>query len=288
MGYNDEIEVEYDTTGVPQPEDRGSVYSLKLSGYFYNKLNNINNHDDISGEDDFTAEEINTYNLDETDGKINISTTKKLVNYLKSLIKINVEKLDNAKLDKEDYVVDNELKNSSNPLSNSIIYNKFNEIIGILNNKSNLNHTHSIEEVRLLNNSMDLKADKTDLSNHTSNKNNPHGVNLSQLGFTDSGWDMTPLTQSSLSASDFPSCRKYGKMVILRFNAQMYKTFNANTTVFTLKTQYRPNHYVAGFAYKVGSGDCFTFSIETNGNLKFGTKIPSDTTVRIYVPFFTG
>jgi len=185
MGYNDEIEVEYDTTGVPQPEDRGSVYSLKLSGYFYNKINNINNEDEISGEDDFTENDISTYQLEENNGKINISTTKRLIKYLKSLIKVNINRLDSEvdkKLNKDEYVIDNTLKNSQNPVSNNIINNKFNEIIGILGNKSNISHTHSVDEVRSLNDTIDLKADKTQLSSHTSNKSNPHAVTKSQIG----------------------------------------------------------------------------------------------------------
>lgn len=180
MGYNDEIEVEYDTTDVPRPESGGSLYSTKLSGYFYNKINSIDNE-----EDDFSSEEISQYQLEENNGKINISTTSKLIRYLKSLIKVNIERLDSKvdnKLNKSEYVIDNELKNSQNPLSNNVIYNKFNEIMSALANKSNISHTHNINEISSLSTNIDLKANKTDLNNHTSNKNNPHGVTKSQIG----------------------------------------------------------------------------------------------------------
>ena len=291
MGYDDEIEVEYDTTGVPRPEEGGSLYSIRLTDYLYKKLNSVNNEDVLSGEEDFSENDISKYGLTENDGKINISTTSKLIKYLKSLVYVNVERL-NAKLDEKldvlDYVVDDELKsNSNNPVRNNVLYDKFNEFTSHLNNKSNLNHTHNITEVNSLNSMMGEKVDRSEFNNHVNNKSNPHNVNLSQLGFNDTGWDSAPLTQTSLSASDFPSCRRYGKMVLLRFNVTTYKTFKKNTTVFTLKSQFRPNHTVWGVAYKVGTGDSFTYTLETSGNLKFGTDIANGTSIRIYDCFFT-
>ena len=113
-------------------------------------------------------------------------------------------------------------------------------------------------------------------------------INAMQPKLEDTGWDSIPLTQSSLSASNFPCCRKYGKLVILDFHAEMYKKFSKNTTVFTLKSQYCPNHNFYGFAYKGGTGDCITFSIDTSGNLKFGGDLANGTAIRLNECFFTG
>lgn len=97
MGYNDEIEVEYDKEGVPLPHsDRdGNAYSVIISRYFYNRLNSIDNNDE------FDSEELEVYNLEESNGKINISTTTKLINYLKSFVKSYAKHLTN---DIEEYM----------------------------------------------------------------------------------------------------------------------------------------------------------------------------------------
>lgn len=114
-------------------------------------------------------------------------------------------------------------------------------------------------------------------------------INAMQPKLEDTGWDSTPTTQSdSGKLSNFPYCRKYGKLVILRLNAEAYQKITKDTTVFTLKSQYRPNYSIAGFAYKVGSGDCITYNLDSSGNLKFGTDVAMGTKIRIYDPLFTG
>ena len=93
---NDEIE--YNTNGDETPEhETGNVYSKKLSGYFYNKINTISNNDE------FTAEEITEYGLEEVNGRINISTTKRLIKYLKSFIKVYTKTVFGDKVDSNEY-----------------------------------------------------------------------------------------------------------------------------------------------------------------------------------------
>lgn len=176
--------------------DDGTVYSVKISDYFYNKIEKVDNG--INDEKDFTNDEITTYELSTDDeGKINISTTSKLINYLKSFIKSKINKLssdidevntsidelDAKKLNAENYVVDNTLKsNSTNPVSNNVLFNKFNE-------KSNISHVHNKSDIislnndlSTINNNINTKANNVDLINHINNKNNPHTVTKAQLG----------------------------------------------------------------------------------------------------------
>ena len=112
-------------------------------------------------------------------------------------------------------------------------------------------------------------------------------INTKEPKLTDTGWDSIPLTQTSLDATEYPYCRKYGKLVLLDFHAELHRKFAKSTIVFTLKSEYRPNHTLYGFAYKVGTGDCVTFNLYTNGDLKFNADVANGTKIRINECFFT-
>ena len=172
MANNDNVQ--YDKTGVPVPisENDGSNYSVNLSNYFYTKLNSIRNSNDFSNAD------ITNYELDVSNGNINISTTGKLINYLKSLINVNVSKLNSkidTKLDSDDYVVDTALKsNSTNPVTNKAINTKFTQIEGLFDNKSNVGHVHNMSEVNSLDTTI---ANLTNTIGTKSNLNHSHSAN---------------------------------------------------------------------------------------------------------------
>lgn len=263
-------------------------YSKKLSDYFYPKLNTISNENTISEEDDFTASELSEYDLDESDGKIDISSTKKLIKYLKGFVEVNVKKLDSkidTKLDSSDYVIDNQLSGSSpNPVANSVLYNQISSINSLLNSKANLRHTHTMSDITSLSANLDTKANASDLSSHTTNTSNPHGVTLSQLGFNDTGWDNFPITASSWTGVGDFECRKYGKIVSLRIVVTAYKTFAKNSTIFTLKTQFRPNHTVHTYGYI--SGNPVPVAINSNGNVVIGGELGNNKGLRIYECYF--
>lgn len=53
-----------------------------------------------------------------------------------------------------------------------------------MNDKADLEHTHAISDVTDLQTQLDTKANTSDLTSHTENKSNPHGVTLAQLGVT--------------------------------------------------------------------------------------------------------
>ena len=94
---------------------------------------------------------------------------------MKSLLYLYVDKLEtqiNAKLDANLYVIDNQLKNSNNPVANSVIKTKFDSVDTSLSNKSNVGHVHNISEINSLSTSIDSKADATDVTNHINNRNN--------------------------------------------------------------------------------------------------------------------
>ena len=304
MANDEEIHVEYDTTGVPSNLGNSeNSYSAKISSYFYNKLNSI----DVN--DDFTQDEINEYGLNVSNGKINISTTVKLINYLKSYVKSAKNNLDNVifelrrdvndKLDKKlnitDYKVDSQLNtNSKNPLTNKIISQNINRLDSLVNGKSNLGHTHEIDDINYLPitigdiyDELDEKASNDELQGHINNKTNPHNVTLAQLGITDTGWDEWPITQNSFSSDGGIYCRKYGKIVVITWSGEVYRNVKANATFCTLKTIYRPNHTVYGVAYKIGQGSSLTYSIGTDGKLIFGADVSNGTRIRIYDCFFT-
>ena len=53
-----------------------------------------------------------------------------------------------------------------------------------INGKSDSGHGHSISNITNLQTTLDAKANSADLTSHTGNKSNPHGVTLAQLGVT--------------------------------------------------------------------------------------------------------
>lgn len=193
MANNDEINVEYDTRGVNVPVANTTGFSNNLSTYLYPKLNNIDNNNEFSNE------EINEFSLDVENGKINISTTKKLIKYLKAYSK----KLANNLYDNITSEVDSKLDTLRNSIPNTVqgivndkvssINSDIASIRNSLNNKANESHTHEISEVNnltnqitSLNTSLTNKANTKDLTDHKTDKNNPHNVTLEQLGYDDS------------------------------------------------------------------------------------------------------
>lgn len=256
---------------IDENNESGRTYSKKISEYFYNKIN-VENINEFSGESDFSQEDIENYEIETTgDGKIVLSTTKKLIRYLKILIDVNAQKL-NSELDNR---ITSAINTNLSSINNS------------LNNKSNINHVHNTSDVISLDTSLNNKANNSDLNNHINNLSNPHEVSLEQLGFIDSGWDSITVTQSSIHADNFPYCRKYGKIVSMKFTATMYKKFLKNTTVCTLKSKYRPNTHIYSFAYNARTGASIPFTIDTSGNLQFNIDVENGTGIRIYECYLT-
>lgn len=193
-------EEEYDTSGV-SGEESINVISNNLSEYLYPKVNTISN-DDGSGGVDFTEDEIRNYSLDVNNhGEINISTTKKLIKYLKSFVKKSTNAIYNnlrnefdgefdVLNDKYDYI-ENYVENDLSDSLRTYIDDEFASIDEILDDKANISHTHNISDINLLQNNfttltnnINKKANSSDLVNHSNNKNNPHNVTLQQLNAT--------------------------------------------------------------------------------------------------------
>ena len=114
---------EIDKTGVPtNTGDSSNGYSVEITDYVYHKLSNIDNNGD------FTNAEITEYGLSVSDDKIDISTTGKLINYLKSFAKVCAKQISN-KLDTstyESYVESMELEmarleNAINAVESSVL-----------------------------------------------------------------------------------------------------------------------------------------------------------------------
>ena len=114
---------EIDKTGVPtNTGDSSNGYSVEITDYVYHKLSNINNNGD------FTNAEITEYGLSVSNDKIDISTTGKLINYLKSFAKVCAKQISN-KLDTsthESYVESMELEmarleNAINAVESSVL-----------------------------------------------------------------------------------------------------------------------------------------------------------------------
>lgn len=193
MADNDKINVEYDTRGVNVPVANTTGFSNNLSTYLYPKLDNIDNNNE------FSDEEINDFSLDVENGKINISTTRKLIKYLKAYSK----KLANSLYDNITGEVDSKLDTLRNSIPNTVqgivndkvssINSEITSIQNSLNDKANGTHTHEISEVNdltnqitSLNTNLTYKANTKDLTDHKTDKNNPHNVTLEQLGYDDS------------------------------------------------------------------------------------------------------
>lgn len=174
MANDEEIEVEYDRTGVTTSTANNTGFSEELSVYLYPKLNSIPNNGD------FSAEDIQMYSLDVDNNNINISTTKKLINYLKSFVKKSLKSINDrldGKLDIDDYIIDEELDaNSGNPVANRALYNEF-------ENKASAIHNHEISDVNSLSSILD------GFGNHLDNFSNPHNVTPAQLGIVNK-WEL--------------------------------------------------------------------------------------------------
>ena len=229
-----------DRTGITSDSNTNITgFSTELTQYLYPKLSSIAN----GGE--FSAEEIEEYDLTESNGQIVISTTKKLINYLKSFVKKSIKELESDiddKLDKSDYIVDDALSNNSrNPVENKIINTKFGEIESSLNNKSNINHTHDFSGVNGLNNKItsiesDLssKANNSDLTNHKNNKQNPHDVTASQLNIN---WQST-------SVDGVYVCYPLN---LIRITKTLHVTLskeNWANTLLVIPSQFHPNYHI--------------------------------------------
>ena len=95
----------------------GMCYEKKLSDYFYTKLMEI--------DDDATYSLAGNSLVQITNGKINISTTRKLINYLIAFTKKAVQTINNAKVDKTEYYDKvSELENKVDEVSVSTIVEK--------------------------------------------------------------------------------------------------------------------------------------------------------------------
>ena len=192
---NDEIEVEYDTSGVNIPSNNTEGFSNNLSEYLYPKLPYVEN-DDGNGNAEFSEDDIEDYGLDVTDNKINISTTHKLIKYLKSYVKKSVIKTSLSLRSEFNNMISGINTSLENMITEADVDAKINTVVTnfnrSLNDKSTIGHVHDIEDITYLNNkfitinnAIESKANTSDLTNHVNNKNNPHNVTLEQLGYND-------------------------------------------------------------------------------------------------------
>lgn len=119
MAYEDEVNVEYNDNNVPT--DSENYYATKISDYFYGKLNRLE-------DDDFTEQDIIDYQLEDivtNDGKFNISTTKKLIRYLKSFVKLYLkDKVDASEYDSDLQSTQSDIRSLRNDVNNvcNLIY----------------------------------------------------------------------------------------------------------------------------------------------------------------------
>lgn len=76
-----------DKTGIPTNNNSNTEnkYSVEITDYIYHKITNIDN------DGDFTNDDIIEYGLEVSNDKISISNTNKLINYLKSFVKVCVK-----------------------------------------------------------------------------------------------------------------------------------------------------------------------------------------------------
>ena len=305
---DNEINVNYNTNGVPSElpsSENVNGFSEELSDYLYPKLNNIENIDN-NGDVEFSSDELETYGLNESNNKIDISSTKKLIKYLKSYAKklvdsfsSRLEELDESKLDVSNYVIDDELKDdSSNPVANNVLYQQINDIIQTFDSYANLIHTHDISDINSLSSELssirtDLnkKVSGTELANHVT-ANNPHNITLEKLGVDDYEDNDARKLSSILGAqhvsyTSTPRCRKYGKMVMMTYDGTVKSGVERGKALFILKDEYHPKSKVETTAYRVGTGKTATCNIDANGKVFFGGTLPSNDNVRINVTYMT-
>ena len=272
MANDDNINVSYDRSGVPLPDENNiHGFSEELSNYLYPKLNTIENKT-RTGETEFSNTEINNYGLNIVNNKIDISSTKKLINYLKAIsnkigdyvtdnineIYTQIEYLSSSKLNISDYNIDDTLGNSGNPVSNNAIYNKFQEIINSISNldsrKANIQHTHSMSEISNLTReisglgtSLAHKADKSLLSNHTNQQvylnDNPHGINdaLNSLKTEISTWEKIDLGNYNNYATLYVN--KLLKLAKFRYSVDSYTASSTGRVYLHKKNMVIPAQY---------------------------------------------
>ena len=285
MANDDADNVVYDRSGVPLPEERDEdYYGVKISPYFYNRMSRINI------DSDFSLGDINTYNLSVSNNQVDISTSKKLINYLKSLLRVNVNRLDSRiddKLDKTSYVVDSSLKtNSNNPVRNSVITNKVNDLQSAINTKSDISHTHTMSQVSSLNSTItninteiSKKANATDLTNHINNKKNPHEITLKQLGIDDTGWVELTYAKSGFTPvfEDYPpEIRRVGDVVQVRHSVKTTKTFNLSSwtdylPICKLPVKFRPStSYTTVTQCSYNHNSALVFNLNADGYISAG------------------
>lgn len=285
MASDDADSVVYDRSGVPLPEERdGNYYGVKISPYFYNRMNRI----DV--DSDFSLNDISSYNLSVSNNQVDISTSKKLINYLKSLLRVNVNKLDSKidnKLDKTSYVVDTSLKtNSNNPVRNSVVANKVNALQSAIDTKSDILHTHTMSQVSSLNATINginteigKKANDTDLTNHINNKKNPHEVTLKQLGIDDTGWVKLTYAKSGFTSvfeDNPPEIRRVGDVVQVRHSVKTTKTFNISSwtdymPICKLPVEFRPStSYTTVTQCSYNHNSALVFNLNEDGYISAG------------------
>lgn len=304
---DNKINVEYDTDGVPSELPSGenvNGFSEELSNYLYPKLNTIENYDE-NLVTEFTPSQIQQYGLETNSNEdIDISTTRKLIKYLKAYSKKissglsnRVGELENGKLNITDYVVDRGLsETSNNPVANSVLYNELHDIRMAIGRCVGLEHAHNIDDVFGLGDALsDLgkqirnKLDSTTFTTHT-NANNPHNITPSKIGLeyrydVDARYWSNPNKKVAFY-SDFPSCTKWGNIVFLNYDGELYMNLEKGKPIFTLKSAYRPKFTIRTTVYRVGTGKTGTCNINPNGDVTFGASFnvetaPNDVKLRI-------
>lgn len=299
---DNKINVEYDTGGVPSELPSGdnvNGFSEELSDYLYPKLTTIENYDeDLVTE--FTPSQVQEYGLETNSNEdIDISTTRKLIKYLKAYSKKvgksvsdRVDELEtslNGKLNISDYIIDRGLNESSNnPVANSVIYKELRDLRQNFMD-SLLGHAHNIEDVfglgdalSDLGNGLNSKLDKIDFTNHTT-ANNPHNITLEKLGVVDiedSDAEVDTLG-GKVYTYDFPYCRRYGKMIFFNFDGSLIADLDKGAGLFTLREEFRPKKQIYCTVYRVGTGKTGTCRIGTNGKVWFGANLQHGEKLRI-------
>lgn len=297
---DNEINVEYDTDGVPSELPSGdnvNGFSEELSNYLYPKLNTIENYDE-NLVTEFTPSQVQEYGLEtNSNGDIDISTTRKLIKYLKAFskkisksISDRVTDLENGKLNITDYIVDRGLsETSNNPVANSVLYRELHDIRMAIGQCVGLEHAHNIEDIfglgdalSGLGNGLNYKLDETEFTNHT-NADNPHNITLEKLGVEEiENTKAEVLTLGRrIYSYESPYCRKYGKMIFLNFDGTLIADLDKGVALFTLREEFRPKRQVWCTVYRVGIGKSGTCKIGTDGKVWFGATLPHGESLRI-------
>lgn len=299
---DNEINVEYDTDGVPSELPSGenvNGFSEELSNYLYPKLTTIENYDE-NLVTEFTPNQVQQYGLETNSNQdINISTTRKLIKYLKAYSKKigdslsnRVEELENGKLNITDYIVDRGLnETSNNPVANSVLYNELHDIRQAIGRCVGLEHAHNIDDVFGLGDALSglggeirSKLDTTTFTNHTL-EDNPHNITLEKLGIEDTENTNAKVISTGVAQRVYtyenPYCRKYGKMIFLNYDGSLIAELGKGVALFTLREEFRPKRQVWCTVYRVGTGKTGTCRIGTDGKVWFGATLPHGEKLRI-------